>query len=298
MNNLRPLILAIGQFDGVHCGHQKILRTAVETARFHGGTAACLTFTPHVARVLNPAHAPFLLATAEQNRRWMLETGVDDIHLLPFTAELAAYPPGVFLGELKTRFPNLREIVVGENFTFGKNREGNHDTLPTLAEPLSLSARIVPHVQWRGQTISSTRIRTAIVEGDMEAAAAMLGRAFSMTGAVGHGREYGRTLGIPTANLFPDLPIRPAPGVYAARMEVDGISYAAGAFIPDPADARQALFGTAVEAHLLDFSGDLYDRMLEMAFLRRVRGYHCFSSPQEAITQIHADLDAIRRDAE
>ncbi len=291
-----PLSLAIGQFDGVHLGHQHIFRETVEAARRRGSTAACLTFHPHVAHILNPQQAPLLLATPEQNADYIRRCGIQDIRVMPFTAALASTRAPDFLALLKETFPTLQDIVVGENFTFGLNREGNRDTLPVLAEELNLTAHIVPHMEWQGETISSTRIRTAIAEGDMAAAQAMLGRPFSMTGTIGHGRAIGRLMGIPTANIFPDLPIHPAPGVYAARVDIDGALYAAGAFVPDSFDARQLHFQSAIEAHLLDFDGDLYAMPAEIFFVRRLRGFQSFPSLEETARHIRADLDTIRHE--
>ena len=289
-NDNAPLVLALGQFDGVHRGHQAVFRTAVEAARRRKGISGCLTFSPHVAQLLNPAHAPLLLATPEQNQALICACGIQQIHILPFTREFAAMGPEDFLSLLKIEFPALAEIVVGENFTFGKDRAGNRATLPGFAKALGLRAQIVPHVELDGAPISSTRVRAAVQAGDLPLAQAMLGRAFSLAGTVVHGRAVGRTLGFPTANVRPDLPIRPAPGVYAARLVLPDGTHPGAAFVPDPADPAQAHFGKVVEIHVPGLARNLYDLKVEIAFTRRLRGHVPFADAAAASAQIARDV--------
>ena len=295
-----PLVLAIGQFDGVHRGHQAVFRAAVESARTRGGVAGCLTFHPHVASVLDPARAPVLLATPAQNQAWIAACGIGPIHTLPFTRELAALGPAEFLALLRLEFPGLAEIAVGRNFTFGKNRAGHAGTLPGLARSAGLAARIVPHVEHDGAPVSSTRIRAAVAAGDMPLARAMLGRPFALAGEVVRGRAVGRTLGFPTANLRPILPIRPAPGIYAARLHLPDGPRPGAAFVPDPADPAQAHFGPVVEIHVPGLDRDLYGQPLDISFTRRLRGHIPFPDAAAAAGQIARDtrqaLDADARD--
>jgi riboflavin kinase / FMN adenylyltransferase len=298
-NITAPLVLAIGQFDGVHRGHQAVFRAAVEAARERGGVSGCLTFFPHVAQLLNPARAPLLLATPEQNQAWIAACGIEQIHTFPFTRELAAMGPEEFLALLKLEFPALAEIVVGLNFTFGKDRAGNSGTLPGLAKALGLRAQIVPHVELDGAPISSTRIRAAVQAGDMPLAKAMLGRAFSLAGEVVHGRAVGRKLGFPTANIRPALPIRPAPGIYAARLALRDGPHPGAAFVPDPADPSQAHFGKVVEIHVPGLSRNLYDLAVEISFTRRLRGHKAFPDAAAASAQITRDTaEAMKADAQ
>ena len=290
-----PLTLAIGQFDGVHRGHQAVFRAAGESARRRKGISGCLTFAPHVAQLLNPGRAPLLLATPEQNQALICACGIRQIHTFPFTREFAAMGPEDFLALLKLEFPALAEIVVGENFTFGKDRAGNSATLPRLATAVGIRAQIVPHVEWAGAPISSTRIREAVTSGDLPLARAMLGRAFSLAGEVVRGRAVGRTLGFPTANLQPRLPIRPAPGVYAARLVLADGPHPGAAFVPDPADPAQAHFGKVVEIHVPGFSRDLYGQDVEISFTRRLRGHMVFPDAATAAAQIARDVAAARQ---
>jgi riboflavin kinase/FMN adenylyltransferase len=298
-NDAAPLVLAIGQFDGVHRGHQAIFRTTVESAERFGGTPACLTFQPHVAQLLNPARAPLLLATPEQNQALIAACGIQQIHVFPFTREFAAMGPADFLSLLKMEFPSLAEIVVGENFTFGKDRAGHRGTLPSLAAALGLRAHMVPHVEWDGAPISSTRIRAAVAAGDLPLATFLLGRAFALAGTVVRGRAVGRSLGFPTANVRPDLPIRPAPGIYAARLMLSDGPHPGAAFVPDPADPAQAHFGKVVEIHVPGLARDLYDQQVEIAFTRRLRGHVHFPDAAAASARIAADVQAaLAADAE
>jgi len=298
-NNAVPLVLAIGQFDGVHRGHQAVFRAAVESANRCRGVPACLTFSPHVAQLLNPAHAPLLLATPGQNQALICACGIQQIHVIPFTHEFAAMGPEDFLSLLKMEFPALSEIVVGRNFTFGKDRAGNSATLPGIAQALGLRAQIVPHIELDGAPISSTRIRAAVQAGDMPLAKAMLGRAFSLAGTVVHGRAVGRTLGFPTANLRPALPIRPAPGIYAARLHLPDGPQPGAAFVPDPSDPAQAHFGPVVEIHVPGLARNLYDQEVEISFTRRLRGHMPFPDAASAAAQIARDADAaLKADAQ
>ena len=294
-----PLVLAIGQFDGVHLGHQAVFRAAVESARRLGGVSGCLTFFPHVAQLLDPSRAPLLLATPDQNQALIAACGIQHIHVIPFTREFAAMGPEDFLALLKLEYPALAEIAVGENFTFGKDRAGNSATLPHHAQAVGLRARIVPHVELDGAPISSTRIREAVKSGDLPRARAMLGRPFSLAGRVVRGRAVGRTLGFPTANVRPGLPIRPAPGVYAARLRLPDDSRPGAAFVPDPADPAQAHFGDVVEIHVPGFARDLYGHDVEISFARRLRGHIPFPDAATAAAQIARDVaDALKADAQ
>ncbi len=294
-----PLVLAIGQFDGVHLGHQAVFRAATAAARRRGGRAGCLTFHPHVAQLLNPARAPLLLGTPEQNQAQIAACGIAEIHTLPFTREFAAMSPDAFLALLKLEFPALAEIVVGGNFTFGKDRAGNAATLPDLAAAARIAAQIIPHVEQGGAPVSSTRIRAAVAAGDLPLANAMLGRAFALAGTVVHGREVGRKLGFPTANIRPELPIRPAPGIYAARLRLQDGWHPGAAFVPDPADPAQAHFGKVVEVHIPGLQRNLYDLAVEVAFTRRLRGHQPFPDAATAAACIARDTqEALRVDAQ
>jgi riboflavin kinase / FMN adenylyltransferase len=207
--------------------------------------------------------------------------------------------PVDFLSLLKLEYPSLAEIVVGRNFTFGRHRSGNAETLPGLTEAIGIQARIVPHIELEGAPVSSTRIRSAVQAGDMPLARAMLGRAFSLAGKVVRGRAIARTLGFPTANLQPILPIRPAPGIYAARLHLHDGPRPGAAFVPDPADPEQAHFGSIVEIHVPGLERDLYDHDVEISFTRRLRDRLPFPDAAASAAQIARDAaQALEVDAQ
>lgn len=289
----RPLVLALGQFDGIHLGHQAVLRAARDLARDLGAVARCLTFEPHVMRVLDPARAPLELATSGQNAARIRACGLDGLVVFPFDRAWADRSAMDFLEALPllARAP-VAGVVAGADFAFGRNREATAADLPRLAADAGIPrAAIVPPVLWRDAPISSSRIRAAVAEGDAEAAAAMLGRPFALEGTVVHGRAVGRRHGLPTANVRPILPIRPKPGVWAARLD----THPAAAFVPDPADpAQTSKFGDVVEVHVLDATGDWYGRRVEVHFLHRLRPYIAFPDQDAASIQIRRDLEAMK----
>jgi len=290
-----PIVLALGQFDGVHRGHQSVFQAAIDSAQACGGSAECLTFSPHVLHLLDPDHAPPLLSTPRQLQRAITACGIHQIHILAFTHEFAAMSPLEFLHLLKARLPTLVEVVVGTNFTFGKNHEGNTDTLLHLAKELHLRATIVPHLDWVGEPISSSRIRAAVQKGDFPLAATLLGRPYALAGTVVHGRGAGRKNGFPTANIRPELPIRPAPGIYAAQLHLKDGAHPGAAFVPDPTDPAQDRYGDVIEIHLPGFSRDIYDQSVEVSFIRRLRGHMPFADADAAAKQIALDTaDALQ----
>lgn len=288
-----PVVLALGQFDGIHLGHQAVLRAARDLARDLGASARCLTFEPHVMRVLDPARAPLELATPGQNNARILACGLDGLAVFPFDHYWASRSALDFLRVLPdiTRAPVVG-VVAGADFAFGHNREATAADLSSLAAAAGIPhAVIVPPVPWNGTPVSSSRIRAAVAEGDMDSAAAMLGRPFALEGDVVHGRAVGRQHGLPTANVRPHLPIRPKPGVYAARLD----TLPAAAFVPDPTEPVQtAKFGDVVEVHVLGASGDWYGRRVEVQFLHRIRPYIAFPDQDAASAQIRLDIEAMR----
>ena len=294
-----PVVLALGQFDGIHLGHQAVLRAARDLARNLGASARCLTFQPHVMRVIAPDRAPLELATLGQNAARVRACGLDGLDAFPFDRDWAARSALDFLRALPdiARAPVVG-VAAGSDFAFGRNREATAADLPALAAAAGIPhAVVVPPVLRDGSPVSSSRIRTAVADGDMDSAAAMLGRPFALEGNVVHGRAVGRRHGLPTANVRPVLPIRPKPGVYAARLADVGAatSLPAAAFVPDPADPEQvAKFGDVVEVHVLDASGDWYGHRVEVHFLHRIRPYISFPDQETASVQIRRDLEAMK----
>jgi len=286
-----PVVLAIGVFDGLHLGHRAVLDRAQEEARRIQGTAVPLSFDPHPARVLRPANAPLLLTATEHKLRLLRSMGFSHALVLPFDTSMAATSADDFICSLAGAAHPLAAICVGHQWSFGKGREGNLESLAKLGGRLGFAEIGVPELLGEGEAVSSTRIRNAVASGDFEQARRLLGRAYSVLGEVQHGRALGRTLGFPTANLGLFNEQLPPQGVYAVR--VAGIAGAAA--LPGVANlgTRPTVSETAVpptlEVHLLGFSGDLYGAVLEVEFVSFLRGERKFDSVELLRQQIQRD---------
>jgi riboflavin kinase/FMN adenylyltransferase len=287
-----PSVVAQGTFDGIHLGHQAVIRTAVERARALGVRPVAVTFDPNPLAVLRPAEAPPELLSLEERLDRIAELGPDVCLVIPFTTQFAeveadAYVKDVLLGLLRAR-----EIVVGFNHAFGRGARGTPELLARTAGAAGVSVHVVPPLRVDGHAVSSTSIREALRRGDVRQAASFLGRPYALRGVVARGAARGRTLGFPTANLTapPGLPL--ADGVYAARAEWDGRSAPAVVNV----GVRPTVDGATrlVEAHLLGVSPDLYGRALTLAFLDRIRSERRFDSLDALRAQIAADVAAAR----
>ena len=287
----RPIVLAAGFFDGVHHGHAAVLQYARERARELDGEAWVLTFDTHPMRILAPGSAPLLLTSAAHKVRLLADRGMDGCILHPFTAELAALPPTAFAELLLHCAPTLRAIVVGEDWRFGAGGKGTPALLAALGAPEGLRVHTVPPVIHANEPVSSTRVRFAIMKGELAEAAAMLGRPPSVLGTVVHGHKIGRTLGFPSANLDPHNEALPPLGVYAVLAVVDGklidgvMNFGTRPTF-DPSEAAPA----TLELHLLDFRGDLYGHDIEAFFIAHLREEWYFSSVDELRDQIKLDV--------
>jgi riboflavin kinase/FMN adenylyltransferase len=288
-----PSVVAQGTFDGIHLGHQAVIRTAVERARTLGVRPVAVTFDPNPLAVLRPAEAPPELLPLEERLDRIAELGPDVCLVIPFTTQFAeveadAYVKDVLLGLLRAR-----EIVVGFNHAFGRGARGTPELLARTAGAAGVSVHVVPPLRVDGHAVSSTSIREALRQGDVRQAASFLGRPYALRGVVARGAARGRTLGFPTANLTapPGLPL--ADGVYAARAEWDGRSAPAVVNV----GVRPTVDGATrlVEAHLLGVSPDLYGRALTLAFLHRIRSERRFDSVDALRAQIAADAAIARR---
>ncbi len=295
----RAVVLAAGFFDGVHLGHQEILRRAVAAARRKNGAAWVLTFDTHPLKVLAPESAPRLLTAMPHKLRLFAALGLHGCVALPFTAELAACEPEAFIARVAAAAPRLTAICVGSNWTFGRNGRGGPEALRALARRHGFQALIVPPVCRLGAPVSSTRIRRALAAGRLADVSAMLGRPFSLLGTVVTGRGVGgRRLGVPTANLATADEAQPPAGVYAVRLLIGGRRLRGVANVglrptltPLGAAADAPLL---VEVHVLDLNEDLYGRELEVMFLRRLRPERRFGSPAQLSAQIARDIRRVR----
>jgi riboflavin kinase/FMN adenylyltransferase len=291
--DLRPSVAALGAFDGIHLAHAKILDTAVERARALGLPAVACTFDPHPMAVLRPERAPAPIATLEENLARIAERGLDATLVIPFTVDFSRMDAETFVSQVLAKTLGVREVVVGFNHTFGRGARGTAALLRELGARDGFVTHVLPPLQVNGLTVSSSTIREALREGDVELARDLLGRPYSVTGLVQRGAGRGRTLGFPTANLRPDRPLVLSAGVYAARARWEARQADAVVNI-----GYRPTFGESqywIEAYLFDFAGDLYDRTLTLDFLARIRAEMKFAGVEALKAQVHADMDEARR---
>ncbi|MGH7316175.1 MAG: bifunctional riboflavin kinase/FAD synthetase [Candidatus Rokuibacteriota bacterium] len=290
---LRPSVAALGAFDGIHLAHAKILDTAVERARAIGVSAVACTFDPHPTAVLRPERAPAPIATLEENLARMAERGLDATLVIPFTVDFSRMEAETFVDEVLAKTLGAREVVVGFNHTFGRGARGTAALLRDLGLRAGFVAHVLPPLQVNGVTVSSSAIREALRDGDVDLAQDFLGRPYSVTGTVQRGAGRGRTLGFPTANLRPDRPLVLAAGVYAARARWDGGRADAVVNLGYRPTFEEAQYW--VEAYLFDFAGDLYGRALTLDFLCRIRAEMKFGGVEALKAQVQADMTEARR---
>ena len=289
----RPIVLAAGAFDGVHVGHRAVIHQAMAKARALGGTAWAMTFDPHPLKLLRPEIAPPLITSTPHKLHLLNALGLDGCAVLPFTRDLAAIEPEAFIADLHRAAPTLAAIVVGADWTFGHRARGDIHLLRQLGAKAGFAVDIVDGVLCDGQPISSTRIRKAVAAGDLDAAARLLGRPFSMYGTVIHGTKLGRQLGYPTANVDPHNEARPPAGIYAVRMRVNDTVHPGAGFLTDHPDPRKGP-PDVVEVHLIDRDLDLYDLEVEVFFEKRLRDEWTFDSLSALKTQIALDVAQAR----
>lgn len=289
-----PSVVTIGNFDGVHRGHQVLLRRAVLQAEEAGVRAVAVTFDPHPAAILRPGSQPPALQTLDERLDALLERDIDLVVVLPFTQELAASSPEAFVEHVLADRLRATKVVVGSNFRFGKQAAGDVITLVERGEVHGFTTEAVTLLDIDGVPISSTHIRERLTEGDVDWVRRALGRVYTVTGEVVVGDERGRTIGFPTANLqLPTELALPGDGVYAGEVTLaDGERFAAVTNV----GMRPTFRGTtrSVEAHLLDVERDLYGQQLTVGFARRIRGERRFAGVDELVAQIRADIDVAR----
>lgn len=286
--------LAIGFFDGVHLGHQQIIRQAVADARRHATRSVVLTFDVHPGTIVAPEQAPSLIQTRDQRIASIAALGPDALLMLPFTAEFSRQPAIDFIRTLHRELRGIHGICIGANFHFGHRRTGNLATLQESGAQLGFAVHGMAAVGLDGTAISSTRIRQAIRDGELDDAGQMLGRPWSLAGTVVHGEQRGRALGFPTANIeVPGLALPPF-GVYAAQVVAAGRRHPAVVNLGLRPTISPRAVQPLLEAHLLDFSGDLYGQTLEVIPLAHLRGEQRFSSMETLREQIARDVAAAR----
>lgn len=289
-----PAVLAVGVFDGVHLGHRAVIDRAIADAAAMGAVPVIVTFDPHPALILRPQSAPPLLTSTRHKIRLLADAGVNHVLAIPFNGDFAAKSPGSFVTELVDACRPLREICVGEDWAFGKNRGGNLALLSELGRRLSFEAVGIPHVTVAGIAVSSTAIRAAVEEGSLEKAAKLLGREFSVLGTVVEGCKLGRTIGFPTANVRAESEQFPSNGVYAVRAVIDGTYHAGIANIGVRPTVSGASGSRLLEVHVFDFAEQIYGRDIEVFFHRFVRPERKFADIAALRAQIAADVAEVR----
>lgn len=292
-----PVIATVGNYDGVHIGQQAILATVVGRARSAGVPAAVVTFEPHPLHVLRPGTVLRRISTQGQKRARLAELGLDVAAVVRFDDELARTTPGEFVRRFLVGRLGVREVWVGSGFVFGKDREGDVETLRRLGEEHGFLAAGVEEVMLDGEPVSSTRVRRAIAGGEVETAARLLGRPFDILGTIVAGEDRGAALGWPTINLETHNELLPANGVYTSTVRF--VRSGSGHASVTNVGVRPTFGGSGtrpvVESHILDFTGNVYGEQVEIAFHSRLRAEETFSSPQALSRQIGRDVAAARR---
>ncbi len=286
-------VLALGNFDGLHRGHLKIVERVKRGAEERGGTAMAMTFDPHPPRVVRPDKAPPLLMTTEQRLDALYRAGLESVAVVRFTRELSTWSPETFVKTVLVDWLRVAEVWVGANFLFGHDRAGNFSLLRTLGQRFGFRADKIDPVRYKDFVVSSTRVRRLVSEARVDEAAALLGHPYYLDGTIVEGRQRGREIGFPTANLQTANELLPPFGVYATTMTVDG-------------DVRPGLTNigmrptfnetnVTVETHLLDYAGDLYGRTVRLSFVQRLRDERRFGDVDALRAQIAADQRSAER---
>ena len=291
---LKNAVLTIGNFDGVHLGHQALFHQVIEKANSIDGTSVVMTFEPHPIRVINSNKRFSLITLYEQKVELIGTTGVDALICIPFTLEFASIPARTFVKDILFDQIGMKAIVVGKDYSFGRNREGNVSLLKEMGEPLGFEVIISGWIQLEGGRISSTAIRNLVREGKVGAAKKLLGRYYQVRGTVVRGRDRGgRVLGFPTANLTLYDELCPKTGVYAVTVEHDHGRYKGVANIGYSPTFKEGQFG--VEVHIFDFDKSIYDQPIRLNFVQRLRDEKRFEGPGALAEQIQRDVEKAKQ---
>ena len=286
-------VLALGNFDGVHRGHRKILDRLHRVAGERGATSVVMTFDPHPPRVVRPDKAPALLMTKAQKLEAIAQAGVQGAAIVRFTHELSRWDPEMFVRTVLVDWLHVSEVWVGANFLFGHDRTGNFSMLRELGAGYGFRAEKIDPVRYKDFVVSSTRVRRLVSEGRMDEAGALLGHEYYLDGTVMRGDQRGRTLGFPTANLCTDNELLPPHGVYATTARVGEIVFASITNIGTRPTVDQS-GRTVIETHVFDLDKDLYGSTVRVGFVQRLRDERAFESLDVLRAQIDADCRRAR----
>ena len=286
--------IAIGNFDGLHAGHRALIAKARALADARGVRTVAMTFDPHPSAILSPSGAPSLLTSMARRLELFEAAGVDAVVVEPFNRALADISADAFVDDILLGALRARAIVVGYDFSYGQGRSGTVDTLRARGAAAGVEVEVVPQVTVDGDAASSSRIRQLLRAGDLDRVTSVLGRRWDVDGIVVTGAQRGRAIGIPTANIAPEVELAIAPGIYAVTLAVEG-----GAALPAVASlGTNPTFVEAgklvLEVHILDWQGDIYGRRVRTTFVARLRDELKFTSVDALIEQIHADIAAAR----
>lgn len=286
------VVATIGNFDGVHLGHQALFSEVRAEAVRRGFLSAAVTFDPHPLRVLAPDHAPKMILTRRQKIEIIGALGMDLIVFIPFDREVAAVPAEEFAKRFLTGRLHVACLIVGQDFRFGRGRAGDVSLLRQIGPACGFEVRTAPVIEKEGVRISASQVREAIVRGDVQRAAALMGRPYILLGTVVAGAGRGRTLKIPTANLEPENELLPGDGVYVTETMIELEWHPGLTNVGSRPTFKGA--GFAIETYLPDFDGDLYHERIRVRFLERIRDEKKFESPEALKTQIADDLRRMR----
>jgi riboflavin kinase/FMN adenylyltransferase len=289
----RPTVLTLGVFDGLHLGHQLIMRTVVERARTLGAVPTVITFDPHPRAVLHPESAPPLLQTLDQKVEGFGVLGIEQTIVVRFTPEFAMIPAEDFLRDVVKERLHAKEVYLGRGFAFGHNREGNIELLRRVSKELGFFADEVPEVRFRNQRVSSSAIRELLKDGKVNLARRLLGRPYGVEGLVERGAERGHGLGFPTANLHPRNRVIPRNGVYVTGALVEG-RWRRSVTNVGVRPTFESTSEPSVETFVMDWAGDLYGDVIRVRFLHRLRDERKFASIEDLKTQIEKDVSRAR----
>jgi riboflavin kinase/FMN adenylyltransferase len=287
-------VLALGNFDGLHRGHMKIIDRVRQRAGERGGTPAAMTFDPHPPRVLRPDKAPALLMTPEQKIEALRRSGMQGLAVVRFTRELSLWDPEMFVRTVLVDWLHVAEVWVGANFLFGHERAGTFSVLRSLGARYGFRAEKIDPVRYKDFVVSSTRIRRLVSEGRVDEAGALLGHHYFIDGAVVRGAGRGREIGFPTANVSTENELLPPAGVYATTATIDGVVRPAITNV-----GMRPTFGDVdrmtIETHVFELNQDLYEKQLRLGFVQRMRDERAFPDVDALRAQIEADCRSARR---
>lgn len=301
LKRVKAPVVTLGNFDGLHLGHQRILKKVSERARALGRPSLVYTFEPHPMKVVSPKKSPPLIVDLPDKVRLIGAFGIDYLFLASFTEEFAARHPREFVEEELVRGASANEVWVGHDYAFGKGKRGTVEYLKGLGDAFGFSVFVIPAHRKKGHIVSSSRVRELIKGGEVRGAAELLGRPYSIKGKVVSGKDLGRKIGFPTANLRVTSELVPKRGVYAAFVTLNNkphravVNIGTAPTIGGGGGSKKGGKKTSVEAHILDFDRKIYGRKMEIAFVRRLRDEVRFPSENELKKQIARDVKRARK---